>query len=464
MSRPSSQRSNTSAWYASSAIVRPTIAGSCAFRRLNWSGCIEMRRACFRANAPSAANRSVNTSRHAAVQTGCDANGTMPEPIRKARRPRATFQARTRSRQARFASTVASRRSSEYDASRKVRFAVQPIERLMHGYPIRMLERGVRRVYICRVIRDPAQPVCVDDQATLADGADDLKAFRRLLETEGPTDRAIALFRRTILDHYREFGRRMPWRETTDPYRVLVSEVMLQQTQVDRVRPKYAAFLEAFPDVASLARASPADVLRAWQGLGYNRRALALQAAAARIVAEFGGRVPEDPAVLETMPGIGPATAAAIAAYAFERPTVYIETNVRRVFLHFFFRDRTGVTDAELRPLVERALDRERPREWYWALMDYGTMLAKTTPNPNRRSAHHAVQSRFEGSARQLRGRVLKALLASGPLGAAELGAATGAGEDRLEPVLARLRKEGFVAEDGPIYRIPDGIATEHLK
>ena len=304
----------------------------------------------------------------------------------------------------------------------------------------------------------------MDDQATLGDGADDLKVFRRLLKAEGPTDRVIALFRRTILDHYRAFGRSMPWRETTDPYRILVSEVMLQQTQVDRVRPKYAAFLGGFPDVGSLARASPADVLGAWQGLGYNRRALALQSAAARIVGEFDGRVPDDPAVLESLPGIGPATAAAIAVYAFERPTVYIETNVRRVFLHFFFQHRTGVTDAELRPLVERALDRKRPREWYWALMDYGTMLARTTPNPNRRSAHHAVQSRFDGSARQLRGRVLKALLGSGPLGAAGLSEATGAGPDRLEPVLARLRKEGFVAEDGLNYRIPDRIATEHLK
>jgi A/G-specific adenine glycosylase len=304
----------------------------------------------------------------------------------------------------------------------------------------------------------------VDDQTTLSGGAGDLKAFRALLEAEGPTDRAIALFRQDVLDHYRAFGRRMPWRETTDPYRILISEVMLQQTQVDRVRPKYAAFLEAFPDVEALARASPADVLRAWQGLGYNRRALALQAAAARIVAEFGGRVPDDPAVLETLPGIGPATAAAIAVYAFDRPTAFIETNVRRVFLHFFFRDRTGVTDAELRPLVERALDRERPREWYWALMDYGTMLARTTPNPNRRSAHHAVQSRFEGSARQLRGRVLKVLLGAGPLGVEGLAAATGAGPDRLGPVLDGLRNEGFVAEDGLIYRIRDGNATEHLK
>jgi A/G-specific adenine glycosylase len=304
----------------------------------------------------------------------------------------------------------------------------------------------------------------VNEQTTLSGEAGDLRAFRALLETEGPTDRVIALFRRIVGDHHAAFGRRMPWRETTDPYRVLVSEVMLQQTQVERVRPKYEAFLAAFPDVHALARASPADVLRAWQGLVYNRRALALQGAAARIVGEFGGRVPDDPALLETLPGIGQATAAAIAAYAFDRPTVYIETNVRRVFLHFFFPGRTGVTDAELRPLVERALDREHPREWYWALMDYGTMLARTTPNPNRRSAHHAVQAPFEGSSRQLRGRVLRVLLEQGPLGIAGLATASGAEPGRLAPVLESLRNEGFVAEDGPFYRIPERNSTEHLK
>jgi A/G-specific adenine glycosylase len=318
--------------------------------------------------------------------------------------------------------------------------------------------------YICRVNPDRGQPVPVDDQTTLSGESGDLKAFRELVEADGPTEGAMVLFRQIVLDHYRAFGRRMPWRETTDPYRVLVSEVMLQQTQVDRVRPKYGAFLEAFPDVEALARASPADVLRVWQGLGYNRRALALQAAAARIVTEFGGRVPDDPVALETLPGIGPATAAAIVAYAFDQPTVYIETNVRRVFLHFFFRDRTGVPDAELRPLVERALDRDRPREFYWALMDYGTMLARNGPNPNRRSAHHVVQPPFEGSARQLRGRTLKVLLATGGLGVEGLAEATGATAHRLAPILAQLRKEGFVAEDGPIYRVRDGNATEHLK
>ncbi len=352
----------------------------------------------------------------------------------------------------------------EHDASRKVWFTKQPIERLTRGCPTFVLKRIIRIVNICRLNRECGQSVCVEDQTTLSEGMGNLKAFRELLDVEGPTDRAIALFRRIVLDHYHAFGRRMPWRETTDPYRVLVSEVMLQQTQVDRVQPKYEAFLGVFPDVASLARASPADVLRAWQGLGYNRRALALQAAAVRIVAEFDGGVPDDPAALETLPGIGPATAAAIAAYAFNRPTVYIETNIRRVFLHFFFRDRTGVIDTEIRPLVERTLDREHPREWYWALMDYGTMLAKTTANPNRRSAHHTLQSPFEGSGRQLRGRILKVLLGAGPLGIDGLADATGAAPARLRPILAQLRNEGFVAEDGPIYRIRDENATEHLK
>ncbi len=304
----------------------------------------------------------------------------------------------------------------------------------------------------------------MDEQTHLADDDGPLLAFRASLANEGVSERTIELFRALIWAHYRAFGRSMPWRETSDPYHILVSEIMLQQTQVDRVRLKYAAFLVAFPNFESLAAAPIAEVLRIWQGLGYNRRALALQAAAGRVVAQFDGRLPDDPAVLATLPGIGPATAAAIAVYAFDRPEVYIETNIRRVLLHCFFHERAGVIDAELRPLVERALDRDRPREWYWALMDYGTWLAKTVPNPNRRSAHHAVQARFEGSRRQLRGRVLAALLEAGPLPLDAIATATGAGPDRLGPVLEQLRHEGFVAEDGPIYRIRDTPATEQLK
>lgn len=275
---------------------------------------------------------------------------------------------------------------------------------------------------------------------------------------------ATVLFKQTMHELYRSSGRSFPWRETRDPYEILVSEFMLQQTQVERVMAKYGEFLSLFPNFSSLARADLQAMLHAWQGLGYNRRALALRAAAARIVTVYGGRIPDDPSELVTLPGVGPATAAAVAVYAFNRPEVFIETNVRRVFLHCFFPGRDRVRDAELLPLVRMALDRDRPREWYWALMDYGTHLARTMPNPNRRSAHHAVQGRFEGSRRQLRGRVLAALLSAGPLTLDELAASTGAGPDRTGPVLAGLVVEGFIAEDGPFYRIRDGPATDQLK
>ncbi|HQJ88744.1 MAG TPA: A/G-specific adenine glycosylase [Methanoregulaceae archaeon] len=306
----------------------------------------------------------------------------------------------------------------------------------------------------------------MDRQAPLLPGSEAGRthAFAAALTRHGPTGAVIVSFRELVLGFYRVHGRRMPWRETTDPYRILVSEVMLQQTRVERVLPRYVTFIDAFPTVVALADAPVSRVLAAWQGLGYNRRALALRAAAARIVTVYGGRIPDDPSELVTLPGVGPATAAAVAVYAFNRPEVFIETNVRRVFLHCFFPGRDRVRDAELLPLVRMALDRDRPREWYWALMDYGTHLARTMPNPNWRSAHHAVQGRFEGSRRQLRGRVLAALLSAGPLTLDELAASTGAGPDRTGPVLAGLVVEGFIAEDGPFYRIRDGPATDQLK
>lgn len=285
---------------------------------------------------------------------------------------------------------------------------------------------------------------------TLDTGQNDLE--NRLLATvrqKGITPEAIALFRELICLHYREYGRDLPWRRTTDPYRILVSELMLQQTQVDRVVPKYEAFIGRFPDFASLARAPLSDVLAAWQGLGYNRRAIALQKTAERVVHEFGGALPADVETLTTFPGIGPATAAAIAAYAFNLPVVYIETNIRRIFIHFFFEDREGVRDDELLPIIDRALLRDDPRAWYSALMDYGTVLSKRTVNPNRRSAAYTVQSRFEGSDRQIRGRVLALLLKEGALAEEEIVRRLGEEPDRVSRILDRLEAEGFLARDG---------------
>ncbi len=285
---------------------------------------------------------------------------------------------------------------------------------------------------------------------TLDTGQNDLE--KRLLATvrqEGITPGAIALFRELICRHYREYGRDLPWRRTSDPYRILVSELMLQQTQVDRVVPKYEAFIERFPDVARLARAPLSDVLEAWQGLGYNRRAIALQKTAQRVVEEFGGVLPADPETLTTFPGIGQATAAAIAAYAFNLPVVYIETNIRRIFIHFFFEDRADIRDEELLPIIEQALLHDDARTWYSALMDYGTVLSKRTVNPNRRSAAYTVQSRFEGSDRQLRGRVLALLLKEGALAEDDVIRHLGGDPGRISRILGCLEAEGFLTRDG---------------
>jgi A/G-specific adenine glycosylase len=250
---------------------------------------------------------------------------------------------------------------------------------------------------------------------------------------------------------YREHGRDLPWRENPQPYEVFVSEVMLQQTQVGRVLAAYPAFLGRFAGFEALAEAPVAAVLEQWQGMGYNRRALWLRKAAQMVVEDYGGVLPHDPAELEKLPGIGSNTAGSVAAFAYEVPVVFIETNIRRVFLHEFFADREGVPDDELQPLIEAALDRERPREWYYALMDYGADLAKGRANPNRRSKHYARQSKFEGSLRQVRGEVLRRLL-EGPKTADELGVLDG----RLPEVLAALVKEGFVVETAGWYRIKD--------
>ena len=259
------------------------------------------------------------------------------------------------------------------------------------------------------------------------------------------TPKEIRAFRKTIRTYYRKNPRRFPWRETTLPYCIVVSEIMLQQTQVDRVIPRYSQFIETFPDFMALSRASIQDVLSVWQGLGYNRRALALRATAVKVVNEYGGVLPSDPSLLQSLPGIGSYTARAIAAFAFNTPSVFIETNIRSVFIHFFFGDRTGIRDSDVLPLIEQTLDRDNPREWYYALMDYGAMLKKTNPNPSRRSAHHTRQSPFEGSNRQLRGNILKLLVRKPGLTGGEIAHELEKEQDTVIAVLRQLEKEGFI-------------------
>lgn len=258
-------------------------------------------------------------------------------------------------------------------------------------------------------------------------------------------DADIGLFRATVYAAARANPRTLPWRENIAPYRVLVSEVMLQQTQADRVAGKFVDFVGRFPTVEALAAAGLDEVLAAWQGLGYNRRGLALKRASEAIVEHFGAVVPSARKELESLPGIGPYTAGAVMAFAFDLPEIFIETNIRSVFIHHFFQDRTAVHDRELLPLVGATLDGSRPREWYNALMDYGVVLKRDHPNPSRRSAHHTRQSRFEGSNRQLRSALLKTILADPGLSADALADRVTGDSGQIALNLGRMEKEGLI-------------------
>lgn len=222
----------------------------------------------------------------------------------------------------------------------------------------------------------------------------------------------IKKFKAEVWRYYRGHKRDLPWRRTKNPYRILVSEMMLQQTQVSRVLIKYPQFVKRFPNFQVLAKSSVRDVLEAWQGLGYNRRALALKRAAEIVVKKYHGALPRDMVLLEVLPGIGKSTAGAILAFAYGIAEPFLETNIRRVFIHFFFRRNKKVHDKEILEIVTAALDRKNPREWYWALMDYGAMLGALPKNLNQKSAHYAKQSKFAGSDRELRGKILKLLIA----------------------------------------------------
>jgi A/G-specific adenine glycosylase len=261
-------------------------------------------------------------------------------------------------------------------------------------------------------------------------------------------------FQQTIWSFYRQQGRTFAWRNAPNPYCVVVSEIMLQQTQTYRVAPKYEQFIITFPTFAALAAAPLRDVLSVWQGLGYNRRGKALHEIAQKVVDEYAGLLPNNPTILETFPGIGAATAGSICAFAFNVPTVFIETNIRTVYLHFFFQGQDDVHDKQLLPLIEQTLDTSNPREWYYALMDYGVYLKKLHANPSRRSAHHTKQSKFEGSDRQIRGMIIKLLTERQHLKVSQIIAATGKEAERVHKALEQLCAEGLVVKYGEQYQI----------
>ncbi|MBT3412748.1 MAG: A/G-specific adenine glycosylase [Candidatus Jacksonbacteria bacterium] len=299
---------------------------------------------------------------------------------------------------------------------------------------------------------------------------------------------SIPEFQKKILSWYKKNGRHnLPWRKKTNQttYRILVSELMLQQTQVDRVIPKYTAFLKKFPTAKSLSQASTSEVLKEWQGLGYNRRALNLQKASQYIQKELKGRFPKTIEELEKLPGVGPYTARAVSVFSFNNPEVFIETNIRRIFIHFFFspviasrhsakqsrdrrvpahaavpRDDRSVSDDQLMPWIEKALYTKNPRMWYSALMDYGALAMKDIPNPNKKSKHYTKQSKFEGSRRYARAKLVTYLLE-------KKSATTKVLEDffttdkyllkyqkELVSILRDLEKEGFIKKQKQQWQI----------
>src|SRR3989338_3993971 len=255
-------------------------------------------------------------------------------------------------------------------------------------------------------------------------------------------------FRSTVWRYWKKEGRHdLPWRKTKDPYRVLVSEMMLQQTQVPRVIGKYKEFLRAFPTVKALAKAPLSDVLKVWSGLGYNRRAKYLHDAAKAIVVDHKGKVPVVYSELVELPGIGPYTASAVRVFAFNEADILIETNIRAAYIHHFHSNvlqNVRISDVEIVPLATLAAEGQDPRKWHWALMDYGAYLKRSGVRNNHRSAHYTKQSKFEGSLRQMRGRVLRDVMQG----------RKGKKGEKWEKALAGLARDGLIVKEKGKWRI----------
>jgi A/G-specific adenine glycosylase len=253
-------------------------------------------------------------------------------------------------------------------------------------------------------------------------------------------------FRKVVWDYYKKHGRDdLPWRHTRDPYRILVSEIMLQQTQVERVVPFYERFIKEFPTLRVLAHAPLSRVLKAWQGLGYNRRAKNLHEAAKQIVKEYRGKFPKDEKQLESLRGVGPYTARAVAAFAFNRDMIFVETNIRTAVMHHFFPKKKKVSDTEIENILVAAFPMGKAREWYSALMDYGSYLKRSGVRTNHRVKGYAKQATFRGSLREARGAVLRALLTGTKSEASLLVLLGPKRKSQMKTALAVLIREGLV-------------------
>ena len=270
------------------------------------------------------------------------------------------------------------------------------------------------------------------------------------------TEKQIIDFQKKIYDHYHTSGRTFSWRETYNPYHIFVSEVMLQQTQTSRVEKKYKQFIARFANFELLAKAPLYEVLEAWQGLGYNRRAKFLHQSAQIITAKFGSNIPNDTKTLQTLPGIGTATAASIAAFAFDAPTVFVETNIRVVFIHLFLKNQENISDAQLLSLASQTIDTSSPRIWYYAITDYGAMLKSKGINPINKSKAYNKQSKFQGSDRQIRGAIIRLLVQQKKQLehqiCASLKEALHTKYDRTERIIQQLIDEQLVVKQGEYY------------
>ncbi|PIR38861.1 MAG: endonuclease III [Candidatus Zambryskibacteria bacterium CG10_big_fil_rev_8_21_14_0_10_42_12] len=259
-------------------------------------------------------------------------------------------------------------------------------------------------------------------------------------------------FQKKLYRFYKENYRHLPWRvndlfsdKKGNPYKILVSEMMLQQTQVSRVIEKYKSFLKKFPTVKAPAEAPQTEVLKEWQGLGYNRRALYLKHTAEAIVEKYNGKFPKDYESLLSLPGIGQSTAGAIIAFAWNIPVVFIETNIRSVFIHEFFKNKENISDKEILPLIEKTLDTDHPRDFYYALMDYGVHL-KQKENHSRKSKHYVKQTKFKGSHREARAQVLKFLLAHPRIKSTKIiSQKLNILEEKVVECITQLKQEGFI-------------------
>jgi len=259
-------------------------------------------------------------------------------------------------------------------------------------------------------------------------------------------------FQKTIWEYYKKNRRDFPWRipnKGLTPYHILVSEIMLQQTQADRVVSKYESFIKKFPDFKSLAEAPLQEVLKEWKGLGYNRRGLNLKRLAVEIMEKHNGELPRDPEALLELPGIGPGTVGSILAFAFNLPHPFIETNIRSVYIHFFKKTH----DKEIIALAGKTMDKENPREWHYALMDYGVMLKKLHKNPSRKSVHYKKQTAFKGSTRELRAQVLQCIVEQ-PNSVKELSRILKKDGEVLARLVDDLTHEGFIVPRSGVYYI----------